>query len=683
MSSRALPKSITTITPPFPFLFGRYQTASTSVPYFQVVMTFPEAAEFIKPVRSMPGYNKQEWYIEELFQRDVDHDRVKKDIVPYLRGDNPQFFNSITVALLPYKENSLSTFKGAWKAHDFHPSGIVTDKNRFLPGCVSRHKFGPVTAEYFEVDTPPSEQIEGRLYWNTQQLFPVAIDGQHRLEAIRSLINSGSTDQRLSETRVPVILLLLDEKLGFIPDSNHDNGLLGAIRRIFIDLNKHAKVVDRPRQILLDDYDPTALAVRGLIGNQVITGISELEKSVKPTIPLSLVDWHSNSAKVDQGPYLTSLFILDYFVQKAAGLQWNVSSNSYSTAKSRLRKIRDLVLDSANNDTIKDLLDSLIDTVQACDDDGRPFQLSVDDCKTIGDHFANTYSSCLCTLLTELTPYKTLIERRKSGNTFTVEFANWASESIMGEGMSSAAGKSSAADDDTTIAKYGVALQEMEVLKNDFKLAFAVVFQKACLHSICLYLDGVDTFFLDSVGASKADEQLLPGSSKLNSTMKSPTGLDDILRNRTVALVETLNCLYQQDPDLYNHTMIVPKSKPKAEFWLGTMTKNGTDIDHSAKAVDRTSIILSLLVYMHLYRKRLPDNSWDDFVSDIDKGDEHMDSAAGVYRLATAQLNDKYSVSYFALRARHPGITEFRKEQHLNEINRRLSYMFELLGKDM
>ncbi|NDB68928.1 MAG: hypothetical protein EB015_13155, partial [Methylocystaceae bacterium] len=73
------------------------------------------------------------------------------------------------------------------------------------------------------------------------------------------------------------------------------------MRKLFIDLNKHAQKVSRARQLLLDDREPLALAIRKTIGadlNLKPTGATEhglpigADGEFQTRLPLELVDWH-------------------------------------------------------------------------------------------------------------------------------------------------------------------------------------------------------------------------------------------------------------------------------------------------------------------------------------------------------------------------------------------------------
>src|SRR5262249_39830800 len=98
--------------------------------------------------------------------------------------------------------------------------------------------------------------------------------------------------------------------------------------------------VSRPRQILLDDKDPHSLCVRAIVGREIRDGDDEL-RAVSPCLPLSLVDWHSESAKVDEGPYLVTTLGLDWIVTTIFGAKPIVDYTDYKAIKRQLKALTD------------------------------------------------------------------------------------------------------------------------------------------------------------------------------------------------------------------------------------------------------------------------------------------------------------------------------------------------------
>src|SRR5262245_10778383 len=92
-----------------PVLTGRFTISRAAIPFFQATMGLPEVAKELSLVESLPSDLRSRWKLEELFQREIDWERVEQDIVNgYLKVPAKlQFFNALTVALLPLDERGM------------------------------------------------------------------------------------------------------------------------------------------------------------------------------------------------------------------------------------------------------------------------------------------------------------------------------------------------------------------------------------------------------------------------------------------------------------------------------------------------------------------------------------------------------------------------------------------------
>ena len=319
----------------FDFLYGRYHLSSWVIPYFSTIMPLREAARSLRLVIDFPGSDEIPWKLDELYQREVDWPRVERRILPYLRAtEQPQFFNALTIALLPQDSSGYGTTQGFSAGRTWHPPGLV-DADRFA----KIHTVGPITCGYWTSWSTFSqaEARTGQIRWNPDEVFAVALDGQHRLAAIKELINNPSgRETHWNETSVPVIFVVLDHGFGYVNQA--DKMLVDVLRVIFIDLNKHAKVPTRARQILLDDKDPTSVCVRALVGDALCNGTDELG-SQPLRLPLSLVDWHTEQAKFDDGPYVTTILVLDWAIAALLGAKPVQDFTDYNAIKKQLKAL--------------------------------------------------------------------------------------------------------------------------------------------------------------------------------------------------------------------------------------------------------------------------------------------------------------------------------------------------------
>lgn len=298
-------------TPKMAALKGEFTLSDHSVPYFQANLTLEDASRYLRLVEDMPSEHQHKWTIEELFQREIDWTRVREDIVVnYLKQKNRRtFFNALTIALLPTKNDGHLDSEYSQMAYDF-PSEAPYSRDDY-----EKVEVGGIHIAARNLATSTTQYLR----WDENSVFAAAIDGQHRLAALRSFAETQPLTSRQRRTKIPVIFLVFDKRVGFDMPQNivadGDNPLLLAVREIFIDLNKHSVEVSTARQILLDDQELEARCTRLLIAN-----VTQIDS--KDEIPLGLVDWKTSSVKFDTGAYFTSITALYLVVKDILSLRY-------------------------------------------------------------------------------------------------------------------------------------------------------------------------------------------------------------------------------------------------------------------------------------------------------------------------------------------------------------------------
>jgi hypothetical protein len=300
-------------TPRRPVLRGSFHINKASIPYFQALMTLEEVEKELKLVEDLPSDLRSKWRLEELFQREINWDRVKVDIVNgYLRRpEKLQFFNSLTVALLPLNDRRMLD-------KDYGPAG----KPQPLPDNLAKAPWEAKNVGGVQIITAPRVP-NGFISWDKRRIFAATIDGQHRLAALQMLVQNGNLPLSTLTTSIPVIFLLLDEAAGLsVPETqfvDDANKILGIVREVFIDLNKSAVAPVRARRILLDDQEIECRAIRQLLAPR----IGEV-----PTdrLPLGLVHWQHNvtakfNAGKQTGPFVTTVELLYAIVKDVLDIQ--------------------------------------------------------------------------------------------------------------------------------------------------------------------------------------------------------------------------------------------------------------------------------------------------------------------------------------------------------------------------
>jgi hypothetical protein len=617
----------------FDFLYGTFGLSKWKIAYFATTVTMREAANDLHLTAEIPGAEGIQWHIDELYQRNIDWPRVEGGIVPYLRNPEvPQFFNSVTIALLPFDSETGELVPEFGENHSWAPPELF-NPDRFK----KISNVGPIAFGHWESWKSPDDQEfrSGQLRWNTRQVFGVAIDGQHRLAAIK-MVTEGAPSGRFDTTRVPVIFLLFDERVGFSAPDRYET--VSLLRALFIDLNKHAKTVNRARQILLDDRDPHAIAVRCVVGNQLTEHLDELTES-PPRLPLSLVDWHTEQAKFDAGPYITTILGLDWLVSRVLDTRPIGDYTDYSAIKRQIGRLQErLGID----------LGPAFGRVEELENvKMSPFVYSDEDLELIGASFAQVWGRPLCRLLTEFLPYGTLKNKRLHDNSLSLEFQRWYElfERMRDDPYEGKAtqeyrqylGRLAARPDHpVSEAALKAALSGSEALKLG-NLAFNVVFQRALVDALLEYVKigpaAVDELayleeeeeYPDFGDEDLAEEELEEvealgdmGELAGEETLAAPETRVDQLANqyglRADEFVRAMNRFAERVPDVLDINFAFKGSDGADRFfWLGTLRKAEGGIDFTQGASNRAKDLLFIVAAMCLFDDRTEPSADSDF----------------------------------------------------------------------
>ena len=194
--------------------------------YFTVKMTMQQVADnvrFAAEVHDDPT-------LAMTIQRQLDESRVKKDIVKYLEDQPDRFFSSIVVAALG-----------------------------------GNPKFYPITVEntpqleLFAEDELLNSTFGVLKFDGTQDYY--ALDGQHRLSAIKVLIDPTtpfSPPDGFAQEHLTVMVVVPNSEEG-------KTDFLVRYRRLFGNLNRYAKPMDQVTNIAMDEDDAFAISTRRLI----------------------------------------------------------------------------------------------------------------------------------------------------------------------------------------------------------------------------------------------------------------------------------------------------------------------------------------------------------------------------------------------------------------------------------
>lgn len=191
--------------------------------YYIVKMTARELSESVKLAADI----YEDHTLSDAIQRTIDESRVKNQIVKYLKSQPDHFFSSIVIAAI--EGNPL-----------FYPVEITAD-------------------EKFKIfrDQPNLNNAFGVLVFDGTQKY-YALDGQHRLLAIKTQLSEVGLAHNFAKEEFSVIVVL--------PHLEEDReSFFQKYRRLFANLNRYAKPTDKCTNIIMDEDDAIAIITRRLI----------------------------------------------------------------------------------------------------------------------------------------------------------------------------------------------------------------------------------------------------------------------------------------------------------------------------------------------------------------------------------------------------------------------------------
>ena len=196
--------------------------------YFILKMTMRELAESVKFAADI--YDDRT--LDEAIQRVLNESRVKREIITYLVGQPDRFFASVVVAALQGNPQ-------------WYPVSIEDDE-RFA---------------VFRGDARLNDTFGVLSFDGTQDYY--ALDGQHRLAAIKALVDNNSdvavdAPPGFKDEEISVIVVVPEET------ETHEQ-FMERYRRLFGHLNRYAKVMDQVTNIIMDEDDAVAIITRRLV----------------------------------------------------------------------------------------------------------------------------------------------------------------------------------------------------------------------------------------------------------------------------------------------------------------------------------------------------------------------------------------------------------------------------------
>ena len=193
--------------------------------YYVVKMNARELSENVKYASEV----YKDRTLDEAIQRRLNDSRVKEEIMEYLKRRSDRFFSSIVVAALEGDPM-------------FYPVEITDDPQFAI----------------FRDDQRLNQAFGVLRFDGTQKYY--ALDGQHRLSAIKNLLDQTPNDipERFQNDEFSVIVIVPNQE-----DSNET--FMQKYRRLFSSLNRYAKPTGKTTNIIMDEDDTFAILTRRLI----------------------------------------------------------------------------------------------------------------------------------------------------------------------------------------------------------------------------------------------------------------------------------------------------------------------------------------------------------------------------------------------------------------------------------
>jgi hypothetical protein len=381
----------------------------------------------------------------QLLQRDLDDHRVATELIPYLiegTTAGPAYFPPILVAALP--------FRGQEVIEDFPPIENLDHQkiDEFGDTLFAEQRWGEAFRVQRMLDPEgkaPSPLRFARIGWNPGQCKLVVLDGQHRAMALlavqRTLTNSwrGSTGEKFRyfyERHVETLIGKLGGRekaatrlariefpvnvLWFPTTRPHI-----AARKLFVDVNKNARLPSEARLVLLSDTELLNIFTRSLLNRL---------RDEKPPFPLRAVEYDQPSVKSDRPArwsVFTNLLILRDMVNRTV---WGPNKNITDIELTFIGRPSEEKMDLAMRERLglRDILPAEINEgdgnlpIKFSELTNRRFPVENRDARTkLEQRFLSTWGEALLLLLGGFLPWRRHCEALEE------QYANWTTDDAV------------------------------------------------------------------------------------------------------------------------------------------------------------------------------------------------------------------------------------------------------------
>lgn len=461
-------------------IVGKYTLSQgVALPYFACNLPVERTVDELKIAEQVPPSLETKWHLNELFQREIDEERVKQEIVKgYLLDPKKiKFFNSITIVLMPKGDDG--------KIVDDFDKSVQVDAPPIPWESTDTEdvQWGSPEATVANFGGVQFSKIGnyGRLRWDEDSVLAVAVDGQHRLWSLRKFredqqYRGGTLYTHERETTIPIIFILLHPDAGYENIQDHGGRSIRAIsRELFTDLNKNARTVDRARELILDDRSINALCVRTLLTEST-------SEDATDRLPLSLVRWQDDLNRFDTSYYLNSIVHLELVVDDLLNLKPPKDPMDKRGVEEFIKSINEALGKDGREIEYDGRSLSAYYNEDYCDEDGNPqtpfVRLPQQYLESAVSGFHQNFQPWIVKILMEFKPYKELLEFARDKNLIEGDFGKYFAQTS--KHRNAIKEQKTTEDIDWYHREISMPIGEIDKLKEN-QWAFKAIFQKAIL----------------------------------------------------------------------------------------------------------------------------------------------------------------------------------------------------------
>lgn len=257
--------------------FGTFGTGAECQIFFLQAGLRPTELDRLTLISDIPG--AETWSVRDLFQREVDAERVTNSLIPYLQDQaKVKFFNPLTLTLLPFDPLSNELLPNL---HELSKGQELIDGTSWETlelGGFFRFRYVENAPEY------------GVVEWNDAKVRIVAIDGQHRLSALKRLQNDTAQGRGIPDFEQWTIPAVLFSARALSDRAEHER-ILDIVRNIFVFINTEAKKPSETREILLSDSSVNNICTQEILQYAHENDVLPPTDRERLRIPLICFDW--------------------------------------------------------------------------------------------------------------------------------------------------------------------------------------------------------------------------------------------------------------------------------------------------------------------------------------------------------------------------------------------------------